>query len=467
MSPACLSARCVSITSNEVTSLPSIFVTILILSILSATSVNAQSQRKDEVLFKRFETHFKMMDTLIFRQVPATTDFGLMTVDTISQSQGLNTMDSLIDAKVESQQRAMKAETGLVLTGQTYYRAGQELGFDSDEDDAVSMYSVKAQAELRWNIMNSSLINRKERLKELSLMGELERVALEQEYAKKMVERQKEYLRKEYDSLLMSVLKLRVNNLQLLTDAQMYLVSDRSIGTDELLKLMDEQAIAERLLETMPKDYPIASQLVRPQGSVTIQIDTAQLKSYIRENALLLHTLDLQLEIIRQKEETAGYWNSLSFSPFLRYSYYIRPEIKNSSNVDVGVAFQIPLSAQESRKKKALTAERLQKTMEKEEQTAMLMEEVEAILLEIERANRGLAGELKRIEVLRDYMKLRRENYQGHIGEYNFLSRIKEYNHYLTCWENYYSYQYKRDCCIADLQVFLLQFRLTFLNQLC
>lgn len=434
-----------------------ISITTLILSVLSFSSVNAQSRRKDEVLFKRFETHFKMMDTLIFRQVPATTDFGLMAVDTISQSQGLNTMDSLIDAKVESQQRALKAETGLVLSGQTYYRAGQELGFDSDEDDAVAIYSVKAQAELRWNIMNSSLINRKEKLKELSLMGELERVALEQEYAKKMVERQKEYLRKEYDSLLMSVLKLRVNNLQLLTDAQMYLVSDRSIGTDELLKLMDEQAIAERLLETMPKDYPIASQLVRPLGGEAIQIDTARLKSYIRENALPLHMLDLQIEILQQKEESAGYWTSLGFSPFLRYSYYMRPEMKNSSNLDVGLSFQIPLSAQESRKKKALTAECLQKTMEKEEKTALLMENVELILLELERANRGLAGELKRIEVLRDYMKLRRENYQGHIGEYNFLSRIKEYNHYLTCWENYYSYQYKRDCCIADLQVFLLQ----------
>ena len=434
-----------------------ISITTLILSVLSFSSVNAQSRRKDEMLFKRFETHFKMMDTLIFRQVPATTDFGLMAVDTISQSQGLNTMDSLIDAKVESQQRALKAETGLVLSGQTYYRAGQELGFDSDEDDAVAIYSVKAQAELRWNIMNSSLINRKEKLKELSLMGELERVALEQEYAKKMVERQKEYLRKEYDSLLMSVLKLRVNNLQLLTDAQMYLVSDRSIGTDELLKLMDEQAIAERLLETMPKDYPIASQLVRPLGGEAIQIDTARLKSYIRENALPLHMLDLQIEILQQKEESAGYWTSLGFSPFLRYSYYMRPEMKNSSNLDVGLSFQIPLSAQESRKKKALTAECLQKTMEKEEQTALLMENVELILLELERANRGLAGELKRIEVLRDYMKLRRENYRGHIGEYNFLSRIKEYNHYLTCWENYYSYQYKRDCCIADLQVFLLQ----------
>ena len=74
---------------------------------------------------------------------------------------------------------------------------------------------------------------------------------------------------------------------------------------------------------------------------------------------------------------------------------------------------------------------------------------------EIERANRGLAGELERIKKLRTYMELRKANYQAHIGEYNFLSRIKEYNHYLTCWENYYSYQYKRDCCIAELQNYL------------
>ena len=84
-----------------------------------------------------------------------------------------------------------------------------------------------------------------------------------------------------------------------------------------------------------------------------------------------------------------------------------------------------------------------------------MLEKVDMLLLEIERANRGLAGELVRIKKLRTYMELRKANYQGHIGEYNFLSRIKEYNHYLSCWENYYSYQYKRDCCIADLQQFL------------
>ena len=129
--------------------------------------------------------------------------------------------------------------------------------------------------------------------------------------------------------------------------------------------------------------------------------------------------------------------------------------MKNSSNVDAGLAFQIPLSSQESRKRKVLRAEQLQRTMEKEVLMNQINENVNILLQEIERANRGLAGELARIEKMRKYIELRKQNYNEHIGEYNFISRIKEYNHYLTCWENYYSYQYKRDCYIAELQTYL------------
>jgi hypothetical protein len=129
--------------------------------------------------------------------------------------------------------------------------------------------------------------------------------------------------------------------------------------------------------------------------------------------------------------------------------------MRKSSNIDAGLAFQIPLSVQESHKRKALKAERLQKYMEKEVLMSSIMEKVDILFMEIERANRGMAGELERINKLRSYLELRKANYQGHIGEYNFLSRIKEYNHFLTCWENYYSHQFKRNCSIAELQLFL------------
>lgn len=411
-----------------------------------------QAQMSDRILFQKFGEHFSLLDSLIFSVGNVTG----VKEKSINLKNSLNSVDASVDsllyAKVEKQMEAMKAETGLLISGQTYYRLDE--GFGIDDEDALSRYTAKVQVELRWNFLSSSLINRRSRLNELDIKGELERVGLERERIGKLIETQKEYFQEEYDSLLAGVLKLRIANLQLLSDAQQYLVSDRSISTDELLKIMDEQAIAERLLVTIPKDYPLAFQLVSPHGA-EICVDTARFMKYICDNDLSLYEADLQIKLLNEKEKSTNYWRTLNLSPFFRYSFYVRPEARNTANVDAGLAFQIPLSGEQPRKRKALRAERFQKTMEKESLVNMVTEKVHFLFDEIERANRGLAGELKRIEKMRDYMQLRKKNYRGHIGEYNFMSRIKEYNHYLTCWENFYTYQFKRDCCIAELQAFL------------
>lgn len=411
-----------------------------------------QAQMSDRILFQKFGEHFSLLDSLIFSVGNVTG----VKEKSINLKNSLNSVDASVDsllyAKVEKQMEAMKAETGLLISGQTYYRLDEGLGID--DEDALSRYTAKVQVELRWNFLSSSLINRRSRLNELDIKGELERVGLERERIGKLIETQKEYFQEEYDSLLAGVLKLRIANLQLLSDAQQYLVSDRSISTDELLKIMDEQAIAERLLVTIPKDYPLAFQLVSPHGA-EIRVDTARFMKYICDNDLSLYEADLQIKLLNEKEKSTNYWRTLNLSPFFRYSFYVRPEARNTANVDAGLAFQIPLSGEQPRKRKALRAERFQKTMEKESQVNLVTEKVHFLFDEIERANRGLAGELKRIEKMRDYMQLRKKNYRGHIGEYNFMSRIKEYNHYLTCWENFYTYQFKRDCCIAELQAFL------------
>ena len=412
----------------------------------------AMSQKMDEKLFMQFDNHFSLLDSLIFMQHPLQSNTSLLKIKTAPENAVHDAVDSLIYEKVEKQMDAMKAETGLLISGQTYYRLDE--GFGIDDDDALSRYTAKVQVELRWNFLSSSLINRQSRLKMLDIQGELERVGLEHERVRNLIDKQKEAFRVEYDSLLAGVLQYRINNLKLLNDAQQYLVSDRSIATDDLLKIMDEQAIAERQLVAIPKDYPLACQLVRPSGAV-IKIDTTNVKKHIAENDLILYATDLQIELLAEQEKGTNYWRTLNLSPFFRYSYYVRPEMRNSSNIDAGLAFQIPLSVEEPSKRKVLRAERLQKAMEKEALVGSIMERVDMLFQEIERANRGLAGELERIKKLRTYMELRKANYQAHIGEYNFLSRIKEYNHYLTCWENYYSYQYKRDCCIAELQNYL------------
>lgn len=97
----------------------------------------------------------------------------------------------------------------------------------------------------------------------------------------------------------------------------------------------------------------------------------------------------------------------------------------------------------------------------KEQLLERIIEEVRFNIEEIERLNRSSEGELQRMKELKNYLNLRSQAYQNKIGEYSLLSRMKEYNIYLSCWEKLLSYQYKRDCLISDLQAFLTEVPIT------
>ena len=114
-----------------------------------------QAQMSDRILFQKFGEHFSLLDSLIFS---VGNEIGVKE-KSISLKNTLNfvdaSVDSLLYAKVEKQMEAMKAETGLLISGQTYYRLDE--GFGIDDEDALSRYTAKVQVELRWNFLSSSL----------------------------------------------------------------------------------------------------------------------------------------------------------------------------------------------------------------------------------------------------------------------------------------------------------------------
>ena len=138
----------------------------------------------------------------------------------------------------------------------------------------------------------------------------------------------------------------------------------------------------------------------------------------------------------------------------MRYSLYTRPS-GNSSNVDAGLVFTIPVSKEFSRKKAALRAQRDELAAQESYLSTRLIEAVKAILVDIDRYNRAAIGEYRRMDELKRYLEIRRTGYDNRVGEYNRLARMKEYNSYLLCCEKFISFQYSRDCSIADLQKFL------------
>ena len=429
---------------------------LLILIVICATTMTYAQPDGSQRLFDTFEQRFVALDSLIF----VSSDADSATADHpavhfqhwwIAQD-STSAADSLITNQVNAEVRAMKHETGLALTGQTYYRLDEGLALD--EDDAVSRYKAKVQVELRWNFLNSSLIHRQGRQQAIELQGDIERIEMDKANLARLLAENQEFYQQKYDSLLSGILQHRLVNLTLMNDAQMYLLEHGNISSDEMLDIINDKAEAERALMAMSKSYPMANDLSHPSGLV-VEIDSAGLLSYIREHHADLHLLQLQSELLAQQMENHSYWTKLNISPFIRYSYYFRTDLANSTNVDFGVNFNIPITGEAGKKRAAMDAKRMIIDKEKEETTKKIEENIRAILLDIERLNRVSTAELHRMQDLKRYLQIRSHAYLNRKGGYNIILRTKEYNTYLVCWEKFLSYQYQRDCLLMTLQTYL------------
>ena len=429
---------------------------LVILIVICATTMTYAQLDGSQRLFDTFEQRFVALDSLIF----ASSDADSATADHpavhfqhwwIAQD-STSAADSLITNQVNAEVRAMKHETGLALTGQTYYRLDEGLALD--EDDAVSRYKAKVQVELRWNFLNSSLIHRQGRQQAIELQGDIERIEMDKANLARLLAENQEFYQQKYDSLLSGILQHRLVNLTLMNDAQMYLLEHGNISSDEMLDIINDKAEAERALMAMSKTYPMANDLSHPSGLV-VEIDSAGLLSYIREHHADLHLLQLQSELLAQQMENHSYWTKLNISPFIRYSYYFRTDLANSTNVDFGVNFNIPITGEAGKKRAAMDAKRMIIDKEKEETTKKIEENIRAILLDVERLNRVSTAELNRMQDLKRYLQIRSHAYLNRKGGYNIILRTKEYNTYLVCWEKFLSYQYQRDCLLMTLQTYL------------
>lgn len=429
---------------------------LVILIVICATTMTYAQPDGSQRLFDTFEQRFVALDSLIF----VSSDADSATADHpavhfqhwwIAQD-STSAADSLITNQVNAEVRAMKHETGLALTGQTYYRLDEGLALD--EDDAVSRYKAKVQVELRWNFLNSSLIHRQGRQQAIELQGDIERIEMDKANLARLLAENQEFYQQKYDSLLSGILQHRLVNLTLMNDAQMYLLEHGNISSDEMLDIINDKAEAERALMAMSKTYPMANDLSHPSGLV-VEIDSAGLLGYIREHHADLHLLQLQSELLAQQMENHSYWTKLNISPFIRYSYYFRTDLANSTNVDFGVNFNIPITGEAGKKRAAMDAKRMIIDKEKEETTKKIEENIRAILLDIERLNRVSTAELHRMQDIKRYLQIRSHAYLNRKGGYNIILRTKEYNTYLVCWEKFLSYQYQRDCLLMTLQTYL------------
>ena len=424
---------------------------LLLVTAAVAFTSSAQSQQGMEIL-SRFDARFSALDSLIFIAGSEHAPVSTARPDTTVSASRAN-VDAAIDRRVDAQIGEIRSVTGLKFTGQTYYRLDGMLGSD-DEDDPVSVYKAKIQAELRWYPFQSALFKRAGRINEMKIRGAIDKLAYDKEDLGMLVERQKEAFRVYSDSLLSGILLHRIRNLEMLSGAYTYLLGNENISSDDLLQILNEKAEAERLLASIPGVHVPATDLARPSGFI-VELDTAAYLAKVRSTQADISTLRLQIELLEQQERNTSYWSEVNAAPFVRYSLYHRTAAPNSSNVDAGLVFTVPLSFEYWKKRKAFRAQRDILEAEREHLSTRILEAVRATLLDIERYNAASLGEYRRMEELKQYLVIRANAYENRVGEYNRLARMKEYNSYIQCCEKFIDYQYRKECAIADLQKFL------------
>lgn len=405
-------------------------------------------ESKSRQMMERFDERFALMDSLVFRNtMPAET---FAELDSAAVQIMVAQRAEVIDEAVEAEVRAMKARTGLELRGQAYVRPGRQISYDPD--DPLVAYNAKVSAELDWNIFQSSIYKRASRIEELRLQGELRQLEYEREALNSTLFLQNNSVRTRHYGRLLSLLNIRAENVKLLMETQMFLLQNGKISSDDLLKAINEQAEIERQLAVFDADTTIVPLPVSTSAVYISVADTTGLMECVREQHRDIRKLTIQQELLDAKRRNIDYWQTMNITPFIRYSWYNRPDVRNTYNIDIGVSFRLPLSAETSRKRKAIAAEKNVIISEQETAGMLVERDVWDMLREMESINENIYGEYERMQSLKRYLRMRIDSYRNVAGDYSRIDRLQEYNAWLQAWERMLGYLYRRDMLLIELQ---------------
>lgn len=423
-----------------------------VFAVVSAQEKLVTPAPKGMDILERFQQRFSFMDSVVFRN--PNSRFYSQIFDSVFFEFAEAERVSEVDREVRARVSAMKNNTGLELRGQAYVRPGS--GVSYDPDDPLVAYNAKFQAELQWNIFNSSAYKRRSKTKALEIQGELDQLGFVRNDLDEQIKLQQTYIRYRHYGRLLSVINMHIENIRLLMDAQLYLLEQGKISGEDLLRLINEQTELERQLVSIKADSVVREEAA-PQSIAYINyIDTAGIFKSIKENNIELKKLGLRHELLGIQRNATDYVQTMDILPFVRYSYYNREHVKNTYNLDVGLSFRIPLSGEVARKRNVFSA---QQDVVDYETKLLESETTNGIFLvfhDLEIYNENILGEFRRMQSLKEYLQMRTDSYYNVDGEYSRINRLMEYNAYLQAWERLLEFAYQRDRSLLQLQSFLL-----------
>ena len=406
---------------------------------------------KNENVLKHFKNRFAQLDTLlnhpIWVQSPVI-NLGLNSQHTAD----IRNTDSLYWSKTAHEQLAIARHNGLEVTGQVYARPDAYFDADNDNEDQVSKYKVKTQAELGWNIINSKFYQGKEKKAKVALANELSRLQSKKRMTADIYEKAAEELTEQYNFYIGTIIAHRLDNLDIMNEAYQYMLEKDRISNDKMLKVMNEKLVAEYDISILCSNRDISNKPIYRMKPTRILVDTTALWHHIDEESIDARIVMVKEQIADNDSKLANYLSTTRITPFARWSSYWQSNNKISNNGDIGVRFTIPIYNENPRKRKALETEKEIIRSSRSTDVKEIKQSVGILLKRIENLNQAIATEAFHIEQTGKYIDMRRFAYKNQKQGYNYLMRMDEYTGFLESMERMYKLMLNRGLAIINIE---------------
>ncbi len=406
---------------------------------------------KNENVLKHFKNRFAQLDTLLNHPIwvkSPVINLGLNSQHTAD----IRNTDSLYWSKTAHEQLAIARHNGLEVTGQVYARPDAYFDADNDNEDQVSKYKAKTQAELGWNIINSKFYQGKEKKAKVALANELSRLQSKKRMTADIYEKAAEELTEQYNFYIGTIIAHRLDNLDIMNEAYQYMLEKDRISNDKMLKVMNEKLAAEYDISILCSNRDISNKPIYRMKPTQILVDTTALWHHIDEESIDARIVMIKEQIADNDSKLANYLSTTRITPFARWSSYWQSNNKISNNGDIGVRFTIPIYNENPRKRKALETEKEIIRSSRSTDVKEIKQSVGILLKRIENLNQAIATEAFHIEQTGKYIDMRRFAYKNQKQGYNYLMRMDEYTGFLESMERMYKLMLNRGLAIINIE---------------
>ena len=406
---------------------------------------------KNENVLKHFKNRFAQLDTLLNHPIWVQSPVIKLGLNSQHTADIRNT-DSLYWAKTAHEQLAITRHHGLEVTGQVYARPDAYFDADNDNEDQVSKYKAKTQAELGWNIINSKFYQGKEKKAKVALANELSRLQSKKRMTADIYEKAAEELTEQYNFYIGTIIAHRLDNLDIMNEAYQFMLEKDRISNDKMLKVMNDKLSAEYDISILCSDRDISNKPIYRMKPTRILVDTTALWHHIDEESIDARIVMVKEQIADNDSKLANYLSTTRITPFARWSSYWQSNNKISNNADIGVRFTIPIYNENPRKRKALETEKEIIRSSRSTDVKEVKQSVGILLKRIENLNQAIATEAFHIEQTGKYIDMRRFAYKNQKQGYNYLMRMEEYTGFLESMERMYKLMLNRGLAIINIE---------------